>query len=315
MDNLLKQRGKPNIVLLVIDCGRWDRFSAYGHYRPTTPNIDALAASGLIFGTIAVEDLVWLKEQGIFALLSKDYQSIVDTLLFLLRKNLRLLTDTPHTFLQTILNQGGKVLTVEASNLLRKKYPEIPYMEIVHKEMQQAGVVARFKCSSTVICLDVSPQLDYMVCECTNGMIQLWSLHTGRLVWTRPVVVEKNFKAVGSLGYTRNWPSFDGFSLFRSVVFHPTRDFVSPGIVSQAYSTMNGDLKPLFPGSNCKFSVCSISGDKTKILTNCFESSKCLVLWSLENGSEVDRIFADEDILSLHGLAMQGFLQFHILGE
>ena len=49
MDNLLKQRGKPNIVLLVIDCGRWDRFSAYGHYRPTTPNIDALAASGLIF--------------------------------------------------------------------------------------------------------------------------------------------------------------------------------------------------------------------------------------------------------------------------
>ena len=190
------------------------------------------------------------------------------------------------------------MLSVDASNHLRKKYPEIPYMEVVHKEMQQAGVVARFKCSSTVICLDVSPQLDYMVCECTNGMIQLWSLHTGRLVWTRPVVVEKNFRAVGSLGYTRNWPSFDGFSLFRSVVFHPTRDFVLPGIVSQAYSTMNGDLKPLFPGSNCKFSVCSISGDKTKILTNCFESSKCLVLWSLENGSEVDRVLEDEDILS-----------------
>ena len=61
---------------------------------------------------------------------------------------------------------------------------------------------------------------------------------------------------------------------------------------------MDGDLKPLFPGSNCRFSVCSISGDKTKILTNCLESSKCLVLWSLENGSEVDRILEDEDILS-----------------
>ena len=61
---------------------------------------------------------------------------------------------------------------------------------------------------------------------------------------------------------------------------------------------MNGDLKPLFPGSNCRFSVCSISGDKTMILTNCLESSKCLVLWSLENGSEVDRILEDEDILS-----------------
>ena len=261
-------------------------------------DLEIVYAKTCVNSTIAAEDLVWLKKQGIFTLLSKDNQSFLETMLFLLRKNLRLLTDTPRMFLQIILNQGGKVFSVDASNLLQKKYPEIPYMEVVHKEMQQAGVVARFKCSSTVICLDVSPQLDYMVCECTNGMIQLWSLHTGRLVWTRPVVVEKNFRAVGSLGYTRNWPSFDGFSLFRSVVFHPTRDFVLPGIVSQAYSTMNGDLKPLFPGSNCKFSVCSISGDKTKILTNCFESSKCLVLWSLENGSEVDRIFADEDIVS-----------------
>ena len=61
---------------------------------------------------------------------------------------------------------------------------------------------------------------------------------------------------------------------------------------------MDGDLKPLFPGCNCRFSVCSISGDKTKILTNCLESSKCLVLWSLESGSEVDRILVNEDILS-----------------
>ena len=61
---------------------------------------------------------------------------------------------------------------------------------------------------------------------------------------------------------------------------------------------MDGDLKPLFPGSNCRFSVCSICGDKTKILTNCLESSKCLVLWSLGNGSEVDRILPNEDILS-----------------
>ena len=61
---------------------------------------------------------------------------------------------------------------------------------------------------------------------------------------------------------------------------------------------MDGDWKPLFPESNCRFSVCSISGDQTKILTNCLESSKCLVLWSLENGSEVDQICVDEDIIS-----------------
>ena len=259
-------------------------------------DLEIVYAKTSVNSTIAAEDLVWLKEQGIFALLSKDVQSIVDTLLFLLRKNLRLFTDTPHTFLQTILNQGGKVLTVEASHLLRNKYPEIPYMEDVHKETQQGGVIARFECSSDVICLDVSPQLDYMVCECDNGMLQLWSLHTGRLVWTRPAAVKKSFKLSLFVGFGRNSPSED-VSLFRSVVFHPTKECILPGILGQAY-TMDGDLKPLFPRSNCRFSVCSISGDKTKILTNCLESSKCLVLWSLENGSEVDRILKDEDILS-----------------
>ena len=247
--------------------------------------------------TIAAEDLLWLKEHGIFTLLSKDNQSIVDTLLFVLRKNLHWLTDNPRTFLQTILNQGGKVLSLEASNLLQNKYPEIPYMEVVHKERQLGGVLARFKCSSVLICLDVSPQLDYMVCECNDGMLQLWSLQTGKLMWTRPVLVEKSFNGFGvPFGY-RDLPSVDELSLFRSVVFHPTKERILPGILSQAYS-MDGDLKPLFLGCNCRFSVCSISGDKTKILTNCLESSKYLVLWSLENGSEVDRIVEDEDILS-----------------
>ena len=260
-------------------------------------DLEVLYAKTLVNSTIAAEDLVWLKEQGIFALLSKDNQSIVDTLLFLLRKNLRLLTDTPHTFFQTILNQGGKVLSVEASNLLLNKCPEIPYMEVVHKETQHGSVVARFECSSAVICLDVSVQLDYMVCECDDGMLQLWSLQTGKLMWKRPVVVEKRFK--GRLLYIRcrKLPSVDALLFFRSVVFHPTKECILPGILSQAY-TMDGDLKPLFPGCNCRFSVCSISGDKTKILTNCLESSKCLVLWSLESGSEVDRILVNEDILS-----------------
>ena len=259
-------------------------------------DLEIVYAKTCLNSTIAAEDLVWLKKQGFFTLLSKDNQNILDTLLFLLRKYLRRFMDTPRTFLQTILNQGGKVFTVEALNLLQNKYPEIPYMEVVHKETKRGGVVAQFKCSSVVLCLDVSPQLDYMVCECEDGMLQLWSLQTGKLMWTRPVAVEKSFKVSLSIGLARNSPSED-VSLFRSVVFHPTKECILPGIVSQAY-TMEGDLKPLFPGSNCSFSVCSISGDKTKILTNCLKSSKCLVLWSLKNGSEVDRILANENILS-----------------
>ena len=106
-------------------------------------DLEIVYAKTCVNSTIAAEDLVWLKKQGIFTLLSKDNQSFLDTLLFLLRKNLRLLTDSPRRFLQTILNQGGKVLSVDASNLLRNKYSELPYMEVVQ------GDAAR-KCYSPI---------------------------------------------------------------------------------------------------------------------------------------------------------------------
>jgi arylsulfatase A-like enzyme len=41
--------GKPNVVLLVIDTQRVDRFGSYGYDRPTTPRIDAFAADALLF--------------------------------------------------------------------------------------------------------------------------------------------------------------------------------------------------------------------------------------------------------------------------
>ena len=75
-------------------------------------DLEIVYAKICVNSTIAAEDILWLKNQGIFTLLSKDNQIILDTLLFLLRKYLRRFSDTPRAFLQTILNQGGKVLTV-----------------------------------------------------------------------------------------------------------------------------------------------------------------------------------------------------------
>ena len=39
----------PDIVLIVLDAARADHFSCYGYERVTTPNIDRLAAEGLVF--------------------------------------------------------------------------------------------------------------------------------------------------------------------------------------------------------------------------------------------------------------------------
>ena len=251
-------------------------------------DLEVVYAKTCLSNTLAAEDLVWLQKEGFSALLSQDSQNILNMLLFLLRKYLYRFTDRPRVFLQTMLNQGGKVLSVEASILLQDKYPEIPYLENVHKEKQQGGVVARFECSSYVVCLDVSPHLEYMVCECSNGMLQLWSLH---------------YHEAGTVV-----PSSDVFLFFRSVVFHPTEKLVLPGVLSHHAYTMDGILRVLFPKSSCSFSVCSVSRNKTKILTDCVENSKCLVMWSLESGSETARITSNEDILSFAWSQDKGLL-------
>ncbi len=248
--------------------------------------------------SLAVEDILWLQSQDISQILSEETKALLNTLTFLLRKYFNTITNHPHVLFETVLNKGGAKLFSEASNLLQKKYPEIPYMEFVHKEMQQGAVLARFQCSSEVACFDVSSQLDYMVCECQDGMIQLWSLHTSKLVWERPVVVKKSY-------YQERWittvfrmsPFSPVLSFYRSVVFYPTSDVVLPGVLSHAY-TFDGDLKPLFSESNCRFTVCSISGDKTKMLTDCPNDAKCIIMWSLKNGSEITRTTRNEAVLS-----------------
>ena len=92
-------------------------------------------------------------------------------------------------------------------------------------------------------------------------------------------------------------PFSGAISFYRSVVFHPSEKVVLPGVLSHAYD-FNGDLKPFFPESHCSFTVCSISGDKTTILTDCPDDGKCIIMWSRKNGSEISRIARDEDVLS-----------------
>jgi choline-sulfatase len=46
---LLRPKGGPNVLLIVLDTARPDRFSLYGHDRPTTPNLDSLAVESTVF--------------------------------------------------------------------------------------------------------------------------------------------------------------------------------------------------------------------------------------------------------------------------
>ena len=254
-------------------------------------DLELLYARVCVNNSKAMEDLFWLHDEDISSLLSEDSRGILRTLMFLLRKHHHRLISDPGVFLQAVLNEGGTALSCVAANLLRSKYPEVSCLEYLLKDTQEEFVLARFFCSSLVACLDVSKGLDYMVCECFDGTLQLWSLHTGKLFWKRPVKVTKCFDPGLALRFRRS------LTLFRSVVFHPTENLVLPGILSHAYAT-DGELKPLFPQSGCTFTVCSISGDVTKMLTDCPDNEKCLILWSLMEGSEIARFFTDQAVES-----------------
>ena len=254
--------------------------------------------------TAASEDIVCLQKQvGI-----EELERALNTLLVLLRKHLGTLEKLPHSIFQTLLNEGGPELSSEASHLLETKYSEIAYMEYFHKDDLHGRVQTKFQCSSSVLCFDVSPQLDHMVCECYDHTIQLWSLHTGKQLWERDVKVPKDYYFMKDDGNyihfnepyrtTKNrFNKHSSKSFYRSVVFHPTENLILPGTLSQAY-TFDGDLKTLFLSSSCRFWVCSISAEKTRMLTDCPDDAKTIIMWSLQDGSEMNRFTWSDDIVS-----------------
>ena len=259
-------------------------------------DLDIVHAKLCVHNTVNSEDIIRVQEQEAFKSLSDESQRTLSTLFSLLRKYHRRLSTHPSTIFQVMVNKGGDVFAGEATKVLQSR--KIPYMEYLHKEAvkkESNKTQADFPCNSTVACFDVSPTQEFMVCECTDGMIYLWSLETGEQRWVRPVEVKKCY--LDSNSPLRVVPNSNVFSCYRSVVFHPIEPIVFPGILSHAYS-FEGNLQPLFPRSNCRFSVCSVHGDESKIITDCPGDAKCLVMWNLKNGEEITRTIRNEDVLS-----------------
>ena len=242
------------------------------------------------------EDIIRVQRHELFRALSRRSKRTLSTMLFLLRKYHERLTAIPSTFFQVMMKEGGKDCAKKAKELLHIQYHEIPIMKFVNKRAakeQISGIQAVFRCTSQVACFDISPQQEFMVCECRNGMIQLWSLQTGKLIWKRPVTVEKHY--VEDKGAFRLVPNTSILSCYRSVVFHSSEPIVLPGVLSHAYS-IDGDFLPLFPRSNCRFSVCSVNGDT--MITDSLGDARCLIMWNLKNGYEISRTVRNEVVLS-----------------
>ena len=255
-------------------------------------DLELVYAKLTVKSTAATEDVLCVQEKENTNGLSKNCREALETLLLLLRKHLSTLSKIPHAIFQILLNEGGPELSAKALSLLNTKYADLPYMEYLRKKEERTDVLLRFFASDEVICFDVSPNQDYLVCECSNDTIHLWSLRTGQLMWTRSALVSN----IESRRHLRKGGDF--FSPFyRSVVFHPTLDLILQGTLCQGY-TLVGDVKPLFRSSECRFKVCSISGDKSTMLTDCLDGRNCVIQWSLKDGSEISRFTHKCEILS-----------------
>ena len=242
-----------------------------------------------------LEELSSVQAQAIVAMTKENH--LIDALFLLLRKHSYVLKDNPHLFFQCLLNEGGPELSSRASFLLETKHPDIPYMKYLEdQEDQYSPVQARFYCSDTVACFDVSPEKDLMVCECRDGTIHLWSLQTGNLKWIRPSLMLKKFY-FGRPAGTAYRQLERCLSFYRSVVFHPDGKSVLPGTLRNGY-TISGDSISLFSNSDCTFTNCVFSCDKKKILTDCPGKPKRIVTWSLESGEELRVIDWEEEIAS-----------------
>ena len=259
----------------------------------TTYNVDHLVKSyvidlELIFRRLCVnsvvpsDDLQSVQRNVNVASLQEGTYSLLRHLSKTLRKHSYLLKDHPQALFQSLVNEGSPKLSLRAVTILENKLPHASYMKCLDKDEEQGVVKSRFYCSDTVACFDVSPGMDYMVCECRDGTIHLWSLQTGNEEWKRPSLIAKRFQRSSRWGsLLQDEGAYRGveygLSFYRSAVFDASGKYVLPGCLRNVY-TLDGESYERFPKSDCVFSNCAFSGDRRTILTDCGDDPKKLSL-------------------------------------
>ena len=258
-------------------------------------NLELIYAKLCVNSTSITDDLLSLHNEK-SGLLSKEGNFVVTSLIRLLRKHAYILPDNPLLFFQCLINEGIPELASTAAGILDSSTPKIKYMTYLDKEEGRGADQAKFYCSDKVACFDVSPDGNYMVCECRDGTIHLWSLQTGIKVWVRPSPTKREYgcRNVDASGAYLQ-PVYHFLSFYHSVTFHPKKQLVLPGTLRYVY-TISGDRKDLFPESNCTFSNCVLRSDL--IITHCPTEPKRINIWNLENGQKLSFIDIDKDIFS-----------------
>ena len=264
-------------------------------------DLEVLFASVCFDVDLTLENISSLTNNKMYDHVLESTKAIVAKLFFVIRRCSFLLRNYPHTFLQTVVNEGGGDLSLKASSLLQSRYKEIVYLEFIEKDRKHDALEGRCLLSGTISGIDISPKHDYVVCSYSEGEIELFSMATLMSVWKKP-----NFEL--ELPRPLSLNNFFGCPgmLRHGIVFHPCGDLILPGRLDEVLS-IEGKLRsgPFQCDESCsKFTNCCFSLDNSRMVTNYGNN---LIVWNVASGDKI-RCLSCKPLFSFSFTASGNFL-------
>ncbi|XP_046858024.1 uncharacterized protein LOC124451455 isoform X2 [Xenia sp. Carnegie-2017] len=240
-------------------------------------DLKILFASVWIDADLTLENYFLINEHDVYFHLPKETRPLFNDIYVVLTWQCS--CDDKEEFLQNVLdNVNG--LASQASNLLKKRFKDLPYIE----NFETGFVKARlFRLERKLESLDVSRKHDYVVCGYRTNVVQLFSLRTNKCLWI------KNMRS--QLKEAEN--------IRCCVVFHPFENLI---FASQLDNVMNIKGKICPSPFHCDDST-------SKFFTNkCFSKDKdtmvtsykdILTVWDVEKGEKKQAFTLHNNVTSL----------------
>ena len=274
--------------------------------REYVADLEVMFASVSFNVVLSTNNISSLINHELYMHVSENTRRIVNRMFLLIRKFGSLSDDNPRTFLQIVVNEGGKELSFKASNLLQTRYKDSIYLELLNKDRKSEALEPRcFLSGGTISGIDLSSQHDYVVFSYKEGGIELFSLATGRSKWKKKDYI---------LGFSTSVPAWlENFilTLPHCIAFHPHQNLILPGrldnVLTLEGTVANGPFET--DEDSSVFNNCCFSLDGSRMVTHYgrFRSENYLIVWNVFGGTK-ERCFHCEWLISLSFTASGNFL-------
>jgi hypothetical protein len=223
-------------------------------------------------------------------LICEETQTILRTLISIIRKFSYILKDVPQSFLQHVVNENDEVLSSKASALLIARYRGLAYFEAEDKKELpiKNAVIGRVLTENKVLDIDISPSEDFLICGYAKG-VELFSLPDFKTLWKiKDFVVERT--AAVSRGRL-----ICGIQ-HRCIAFHPGENTIFPGQLTPVVNLEGKFESGRIVCKEKKFTSCCFSHDNAKMVTS---YASHLTVWNLLENKKIVSLSCRSELFSV----------------